>query len=267
MTWLSRLRRRSNHLTVPAHRTITFWAPVSSGKTYLAAATALGLASAGYQVALVDLDMATPSLPRSTYSLDDVATDVLSGAFDPHRVASALPRVGPAGVYLLAGATQPLRSELLSRDVLTALLAAIAARYDVLICDTSRTLAYVATLAAIDAADTLVIPVTPDELAAWHVARYLALLEHDLTIDPARFAVVLNHTTPDRSDPQIVTQLLKRPLAAHVPYLPRPSRGPWPPSLPQSLLPAIGLSNASSNPHSPDRSGLREEGVALGSGD
>jgi len=266
VTLFSRLFRRSHHRNVPAHRTITFWSPVSTGKTHLAAATALSLAAAGNQVALVDLDVATPSLPRASYSLDDVAAEVVQGTFDPNRAATALPRVRP-GLYLLAGATHPLRSEVLSREVFGALLTAIAAHYDVVICDTSRTLAYVATLASIDAADTLVIPVTPDELAAWHVARYLSLLEHDLTIDPARFTVVLNHTTPHRSDPQIVTQLLKRPLAAQVPYLPRPSSELWPPSLPQSLLQAIGLSNASSNPHSADRSRLREEGVALGSGD
>ncbi|KKM12922.1 hypothetical protein SY88_01060 [Clostridiales bacterium PH28_bin88] len=200
-------------------RVIAFWSPKAAGKTVLAAATAVAIAGAGRRVACADFDVLTPDLPGGGYSLDRVSEDLLRGDFDPAKTSLSLPRLKPAGVYLLAGLADPLRAETLGRAEFTSLVSALAQNYDAVVLDTSRFLSQEATLAAVDAADLVMMPVAPAENQVRHLGRYLRLLERDLGLARKKVRVVINHLTGRLSLPaSTIEQALGRPVAGEVPY-------------------------------------------------
>lgn len=172
---------------------IAFWSPKTAGKTVLAAATAVALAGTGRRVAGADFDLLTPDLPGGSYGLDQVSEDQLRGDFNPTKTVLALPRLKPAGVYVLAGPTDPLRAETLGRAEFIRLVSALAQNYDAVVLDTSRFLSLEATLAVLDAADLVVVPVAPVENQVRHLVRYQPILERDLGLKREKVRVVINH--------------------------------------------------------------------------
>ncbi|KKM13055.1 hypothetical protein SY88_00380 [Clostridiales bacterium PH28_bin88] len=206
-----------SHGDIP--KVITFWSPKTAGKTTLAAAVAAALTRSGRSVACADFDVLTPDLPGRGYNLDQVSEEVLRGDFDPGKTAQNLTRLQPSGVHLLAGLTDPVRAESLGRSELLALAGAMAKAYDVVILDTNQTLVLEATLAALDAADLVIIPVAPAENQVRHVGRYLTLLEQGLRLDKSKIRVVANHMAGSVTLPvATVEQVLGRAVAGQVPY-------------------------------------------------
>lgn len=207
------------HSAIP--RVIAFWSPKATGKTVLAAAVSATLAGAKKRVACVDFDLLSPDLPCEGYSMDQVASDILRGDFDPAKTASKLPRLKPTGVHLLSGPGDIVRAENLGQVELSNLVSALAGQFDVVVLDTNRNLALEATLAALDAADLVVIPVMPGDGPVRHIGRYLSILVHDLCFDIKKFRLVLNHKTgkPALSAGQIAA-LLGRKIEAEIPYCP-----------------------------------------------
>ncbi|KKM12707.1 hypothetical protein SY88_02240 [Clostridiales bacterium PH28_bin88] len=177
------------------------------------------LASTGRRVACADLDLLTPDLPGGGYGLDQVSEDVLRGDFHAAKTALALPRLKPAGVYLLAGPSHPLRAETMDRVEFVSLVSALSEVYGAVVLDTSRFLSLEATLAALDVADLVVVPVAPVENQVRHLGRYLLLLERDLVLAPAKVRVVVNHLSGRPALPAgTIAQALGRPVAGEVPY-------------------------------------------------
>lgn len=198
---------------------ITFWSPKAAGKTTLAAAVAAALARSGRSVACADFDVLIPDLPGKGCNLDQVSEEFLRGDFDPARTALNLTRLQPSGVHLLVGLTNPVRVESLRRCELLALVGAMAKAYDVVILDTNQTLVLEATLAALDAADLVIIPVAPAENQVRHLGRYLTLLEQGLRLDKSKIRIVVNHLAGGATLPvATIEQVLSHPLAGEVPY-------------------------------------------------
>ncbi len=220
-------------------RVIAFWSPKAAGKTVLAAATAVALAGTGRRVACADLDLLTPDLPSGGYGLDQVSEDVLRGDFDPAKTALALPRLKPAGVYLLAGPSHPLRAETLGRTEFVSLVTAFAEAYDAVVLDTGRFLSLEATLAALDAADLVVMPVAAVDNQVRHLGRYLPILERDLGLGRDKVRLVINHLTGRQVlPPTAIEQALGRPVAGEVPH-----RREWDGWAGEELPPVAGLEN------------------------
>lgn len=200
-------------------KVITFWSPKATGKTTLAAAVAAALTRSGSSVACADFDVLTPDLPGRGYNLDQVSEEVLRGDFDPGKTAMNLTRIQPSGVHLLAGLTDPVRAESLGRSELLALVGAMAKNYDVVIVDTNQALVLEATLAALDAADLVVIPVVPAENQVRHLGRYLTLLEQGLRLEKSKIRVVVNHLAAGATLPVVtIEKILGRPMAGEAPY-------------------------------------------------
>jgi len=200
-------------------KVITFWSPKAAGKTTLAVGIAAVLARNGKRLACADFDVFTPDLPGRGYNLDQVSEEVFRGDFDPEKTAQNLTRLQPSGVCLLAGLTDPLRVESLGRSEYLALAGAMAKNYDVVILDTNQTLVLEATLAALDVADLVVIPVVPSENQVRHLDRYLTLLEQGLRLDKQKIRVVVNHLAAGVTLPvTTIEQVLGRPVAGEVPY-------------------------------------------------
>lgn len=221
-------------------RVIAFWSPKAAGKTVLAAATAVALAGTGRRVACADLDLLTPDLPSGGYGLDQVSEDVLRGDFQATKTALALPRLKPAGVYLLAGPSHPLRAETLGRTEFVSLVSALAQNYDAVVLDTSRFLSLEVTLAALDAADLVVMPVAAVENQVRHLGRYLPILERDLGLGRDKVRLVINHLTGRQVlPPTAIEQALGRSVAGEVPH-----RREWAGWAGEELPPVSGLENA-----------------------
>ncbi|MCR4441247.1 MAG: AAA family ATPase [Peptococcaceae bacterium] len=207
------------HSAIP--RVIAFWSPKATGKTVLAAAVSATLAGAKKRVVCVDFDLLTPDFPHGGYSLDQVASDILRGDFDPAKTASKLSCLKPTGVHLLSGPGDIVRAENLGRVELLSMVSGLAGQFDVVVLDTNRNLAMEATLAALDAADLVVIPVILGDGPVRHIGRYLSILVHDLCFDINKFRLVLNHgrEKPALSAGQIEA-LLGRKIEAEIPYCP-----------------------------------------------
>lgn len=217
--WARRQPRGTGRSAPPAARVVAFWSPTATGKTTLAMAAAAALAGKGKKVALLDFDTFTPDLPHAGYSLDDMAREVLRGEFDPRQSAGKIPRVQPPGVFLLSGAEDPVGVEGIGRESFAALLTALGTAFDMVVVDTNRSLALEATLAALDASDLVVMPVSGREQDARHAARYLALLREGMCFDMGKVLVVLNHPPGAESlGREALTEVLGRPVAAEVPY-------------------------------------------------
>jgi len=206
-----------SHVAIP--KVITFWSPKAAGKTLLTAAVAAALARSGRQIACADFDVLTPDLPGKGCNLDQVSEEFLRGDFTPEKTAQNLTLLQPSGVHLLAGLTDPVRAESLGRTELLALVGAMANNYDVVILDTNQTLVLEATLAALDAAELVIIPVVPAENQVRHLGRYLTLLEQGLRLDKSKIRVVVSHLAAGATLPMVtIEKVLLCPLAGEVPY-------------------------------------------------
>jgi len=170
-------------------------------------------------VACADFDVLAPDLPERGCNLDQVSEEVLRGDFDPAKTALKLARLQPSGVRLLAGLTDPVRAESLGRSEFLALVGAMAKTYDVVILDINRILVLEATLTALDAADLVIIPVSPAENQVRHMARYLTLLEQGLRLEKQKIRVVVNHVAWEPALPvTTIEQVLGRAVAGQVPH-------------------------------------------------
>lgn len=201
-------------------RIITFWSPKATGKTILAAALSAALASEGKRVVCVDFDLLTPDLPHRGYGLDQIAEELLLGDFDPRVTALKLPCLKPTRVHLLSGPTDIVRAEILKQNEVQSLINALAEYYDMVVIDTNRALALDVTLVALDAADVIIVPVTPKDNIVRHVGRYLNVMENGLCHDMQKIRFVLNQgaeksTALSTSD---IERVLGRKITNEIPY-------------------------------------------------
>lgn len=203
-----------------APRVMSFWSPKATGKTILAAALAAALGGEGQRVACVDYDLLTPSLPGRGYGLDQVIEDILRGDFDPYVTALKLPCLKPARVHLLSGPTDPVRAEALREKELLSLVNALAENYDTVIIDTNQTLAQEATLVALDAADLIIVPVTPKENVVRHISRFLGIMENGLCIDMQKVRLVANQALEKAValSTRDIERVLGRKVATEIPH-------------------------------------------------
>lgn len=152
-------------------------------------------------------------------NLDQVSKEILRGDFNPGKTALNLTRLQPSGLHLLTGLADPVRAESLGRSELLALVDAMAKSYEVVILDTNQTLVLEATLAALDAADLVIIHVALAENQVRHLGRYLTLLEQGLRLDKQKIRVVVNHVAGGATLPVVtIEEVLGRPVAGEVPY-------------------------------------------------
>jgi len=201
-------------------RIITFCSPKATGKTTLAAVLSAALAGEGQRVACVDFDLYTPDLPVRGYGLDQIVEEVLRGDFNPIATALKLPCLKPPRVHLLSGPTDTVRAENLGRSELLRLINALTEQFDAVVLDTNQTLALEATLVALDAADLIIMPVTPKDNIVRHVGRYLSLMEQGLCLDMQKTRLVLNQRVDKKAvlSTSDVEYVLGRRIAAEIPY-------------------------------------------------
>lgn len=220
-------------------RVIAFWSPVSSGKTTLSAALAASLAASGTRTVAVDLDFQTPTLPWSDFGLDQVVEDFLTGNFSGTGLVKRLPKTSVNRLWVLGGAEDILRTELLGRQEITKLLDELANHFDAVVIDTSRTLQFEPVLAALDRAEVVYVPVRTHGQDLRHVVRYLNLLQNDLQYPAERLKVVLNDVRPGDLDKRDVERAIGRPIDAVVPrnraWLDWDGNG-WPSAMPAAVF-------------------------------
>lgn len=210
----ARLDGRSEELP----KVMVFWSPTSSGKTTLAGALAASLAWSGRQTVALDLDFQTPNLPWSEFGFDDLAEDFLTDDFSRDRLMKRLPKAGLGRLWVLGGAEDVVKTEVFGRREITMIIDELATSFDAVVIDTSRTLQFEPTLAALYRADVIYVPVRMVGRAPRHVVRYLNFLCNDLQISRERLKVVLNDVRPGDLDKRDVERALGFPIATVVPH-------------------------------------------------
>ncbi len=188
------------------------------GVTTLAASVAATLSRASSQaICLLDLCPSSGHLalhfghrPRPDWS-----SLMEEDAIDARAVDALLLQIS-SELHLLASPMIPLVERALGRSTMKALLEILEERFDLLIVDTPSTLNE-ATATVLDASSDTWLIVTPDPAAIQTTfGTFRALGERSKT-----FPVILNQVSPtQRTSPDAIERVLKRPLAGNVPFDP-----------------------------------------------
>jgi pilus assembly protein CpaE len=198
---------------------ITVFAPKGGvGKTTLATNLGVVLAGEGYQVCVIDLDLASGDI-AITVQLDPVRTLVdavpMAGHIDNTGANSLLTKYRPNLQMLLAPVT-PGDAEKISAKLVSELLGVLRGMFDYVVVDTP---AYLSehVLAAMDVSSRHVLIATPDVPALKNLRVIEDML--DLLNYPRQArSVVLNRSDSNVGlSPEDVERVLRSPVAAHIP--------------------------------------------------
>jgi pilus assembly protein CpaE len=193
------------------------------GTSALAANLAVALAQTGASVCLFDLDLERPTadmlldlVPAREGTVANLASEYGPQETDWDRLQGYL--LGHAsGVKLLAGPQTPVRAELVTAKHARAYLDLLRAQHAYVIVDLVAGYRE-ATVEALEAADLVLVVITPD-LAALKGVRALAGVLEQLGVSLDKLGLVVNHTTPMAG---ISVNDIKRaaalPILASIPY-------------------------------------------------
>lgn len=188
-----------------------------SGKTTTSVSLAATLAEAGKRVLLVDLDPQANT--TSWYAIRDAGKGMFACLCENARIDTIIANASVAGVDVapastwLVGAERALAAEVGAETLLRRRLRDVADRYDVALIDTPPTLG-ILTVAALVAADQVLIPVAAHVLALNGLAQLLDTIEtvrdrlndklEVLGIVPCRLDARTRH------GPEVVSELRRR---------------------------------------------------------
>jgi pilus assembly protein CpaE len=198
---------------------ITVFAPKGGvGKTTLATNLGVVLAAEGYQVCVIDLDLASGDI-AITVQLDPVRTLVdavpMAGHIDNTGASSLLTKYRP-GLQMLLAPVTPGDAEKVTAPLVSELLGVLRGMFDYVVVDTP---AYLSehVLAAMDVSARHVLIATPDVPALKNLRVTEDML--DLLNYPRQArTVVLNRSDSNVGlSPEDVERVLRSPVAAHVP--------------------------------------------------
>jgi chromosome partitioning protein len=151
-----------------------------SGKTTTAVNLAATLAEAGQRVLLVDVDPQANA--TSWYNVRDAGKGMFACLCENARIDTIITKTGTAGVDAapastwLVGAERALATEVGAETLMRRRLKDVADRYDVALIDTPPTLG-ILTVAALVAADQVLVPVAAHVLALNGLAQLLETIE------------------------------------------------------------------------------------------
>ncbi|SFR11767.1 AAA family ATPase [Desulfoscipio geothermicus] len=195
---------------------ITFWSPKATGKSMLASVFTAVLSKelAGARICLADFDLFTPNLPSEGMNLNTVAEMIFRGDFDPKRfIKSITPVRDYKNVYHLGGLTDVLSLDQFDNNVMDSLLSALKTEFDYVIVDAGREINLAPTLAALDIADVIIIPVIGRASYIRHVRRFLEFLTKRLCFDAEKIRVVQNMYANGNFTAKETANLLQFPVA------------------------------------------------------
>ncbi len=198
---------------------VTVFAPKGGvGKTTLATNLGVVLAGEGYQVCVVDLDLASGDI-AITVQLDPVRTLVdavpMAGHLDNTGASSLLTRYR-ANLQMLLAPVTPGDAEKVTAALVSELLGVLQGMFDYVVVDTP---AYLSehVLAAMDVSARHVLIATPDVPALKNLRVTEDML--DLLNYPRQArSIVLNRSDSNVGlTPEDVERVLRSPIAAHIP--------------------------------------------------
>ncbi|MBO8129668.1 MAG: hypothetical protein H0Z39_10835 [Peptococcaceae bacterium] len=193
-------------------RIITVWSPLSTGKSFIARALTWSLSKDVSKVCLADFDMLTPGISLTDGgSLNDIADMVFRGDFTPEVVQSIPSIKENKRIHFLGGLTDLLLMDLLTPQVMRDLVQALADTYLTVI-DTGRELNLSATLAALDHADLVVVPVVKQWHCVRHTRRYLTFLQNEMRMDISRMRLIVNEGYPGDLSVEEMEEILQFPI-------------------------------------------------------
>ena len=203
----------------PEGEIITVFAPKGGvGKTTLATNLGVVLAAEGYQVCVVDLDLASGDIAISV-QLDPVRTLVdavpMAGHLDTTGAASLLTRYRP-GLEMLLAPIAPGDAEKVNAALVGELLGVLRGMFRYIVVDTP---AYLSehVLTAMDVSAHHVLIATPDVPSLKNLRVTEDMLDLLAYSKEAR-SVVLNRSDSNVGlSPEDVERVLRSPIAAHIP--------------------------------------------------
>jgi Flp pilus assembly CpaE family ATPase len=198
---------------------ITVFAPKGGvGKTTVATNLGVVLAGEGYQVCVVDLDIASGDV-AITLRLDPIRTLVdavpMAGHLDTTGAASLLTRYRP-GLQMLLAPVTPGDAEKVNAALVSELLGVLRSMFSYVVVDTAAHLSE-HVLAAMDVSARLVLIATPD------VPSLKNLRVTQDTLDLLSFPKAARTIVLNRADSNVgltaddVIRVLRAPIAAHIP--------------------------------------------------
>jgi len=205
----------------PNGRVIAVFSPKGgAGCTVLAVNLAIALhrASSGSTV-LVDAslqfgDVAVMLNLQPTHSIADVIPQIdeldksmMEGVLTPHS----------GGIKVLLAPPRPEMADLISAEHLQRILEQLRRQFDYVVVDTWTSL-HDTVLVALDLADLIILPATPDIPSLRNVRLFFEVTEQ-LDYSPKKIMLVLNKADPRRSRIRAgdIEESLKHPVAAEIP--------------------------------------------------
>jgi MinD-like ATPase involved in chromosome partitioning or flagellar assembly len=208
-------------------RVVAFWSPSRSGATTLLVNTAVALAAGGTRVAVLDLNLTSPSvalhldLIPAARPLDACLSRLLPALQAGRLTADDLERylLSPPdlpSLRVVPGLLEPTLGSRLTEQGVLSLLEAASRRHPLIFCDLSAPVDSVGTLPLLEAASALFLICSPEYPARFHTRRYLVTLADLGLLDRVR--LVLNRAGPAEAG-RAGAELGLGP-AAVVPHLP-----------------------------------------------
>jgi pilus assembly protein CpaE len=201
------------------HRLVAVFAPKGGvGKTTLATTLACGLSAVSHQpIGLTDLDLACGDVATMLGVTPIASWADTTAALDAAWLQRVLTSVPHSTVHLLAAPPSPVAAEDISADMIGRGLRVLRdyATYGVV--DTAPGFGD-ATLTALDAADVVLVVVTPDLVAMRSTALALQVLAQDLHYGPEKVRVVLNRADSGTGlTDAAIADVLAQPVWARLP--------------------------------------------------
>ena len=194
-----------------------------AGCTSLATNLAVGLGEMwGSGPVLLDLalpagacDMLLDLKPK--FNLSSLAHYEIS-AFDEDLITAHL-TPHASSVKLMGGLTNPADAELVTENLVSLVLNHVEKFSQYVVIDTSHDFSP-ATLAALDAATRIIIPITPDIISV-RATRYVLNIFQSLGYPQDKIEIVINWTFPqDGIERQAIERSLGRPVLSMIPFTP-----------------------------------------------
>jgi pilus assembly protein CpaE len=144
-----------------------------------------------------------------THNINTFDEDLIEGHLTPHTT----------GTQLLAGVVNPVEAEIITENLVSLILDYLRNIAHYVVIDTSHDFSP-ATLAALDAADRIIIPITPDIISARLTRNALKVFDM-LSYPREKIEVIVNWTFPkDGLDKQRIEKFIGHPVMTVIPYTP-----------------------------------------------
>jgi pilus assembly protein CpaE len=194
-----------------------------AGSTSLATNIALGLTKLWERPATL-VDLASP-VGACDILLDAVSDNNLSAILkhDQYTIDDELIRdyitILDNGLYFLAGLRNPIDAELLNENIVSLIIDTVTQDTFYTVIDLPHNFG-ASTLAAIDRADHIIMPITPDIIALRMAKISLQILE-SLGFDDSKVHIVVNWTTSSSGiEREQIEKYLKHKILVTIPYVP-----------------------------------------------